>query len=224
MRRCFIPILALSVLIALSFSLEARSRKHSGAGENSPGVFDYYLMSLSWSPQYCSGDIGTRDIQQCTEGGKRFGFVMHGLWPQYEHGYPEACGDATMVPQLVVTSMLPLMPSPRLIQHEWEAHGTCSGLKVNDYFLEIRKASATVRIPDEFQQPREQVMMSPTDIKAKFAASNPLFPAEAIKVQCGGRYLSEVRVCLTRDLRARACTADVRDTCKADSIIVRPVK
>jgi ribonuclease T2 len=120
--------------------------------------------------------------------------------------------------------MLPLMPSPRLIQHEWETHGACSGLDVNAYFEEIQKAFATIRVPDDFKSPASQIEVAPSDIKAKFAKANPSFPTETVRVQCSGRYLSEVRVCLTKDLKARACSTDVRDSCRDDSVVMRPLR
>ena len=116
------------------------------------------------------------------------------------------------------------MPSPKLIQHEWESHGTCSGLDVNTYFQEIQKAFASIKIPDDFKSPMKQIEVAPADVKGKFAKANPSFPAEAFKVQCSGRYLSEVRVCLTKDLKGRPCSSDVRDTCRDDSVIMRPLR
>ena len=124
----------------------------------------------------------------------------------------------------LVNAMLPLMPSPHLIQHEWDTHGVCSGLEMNAYFQQIQKAFAAVRIPDDFKSPVTQIEVAPADIKAKFARSNSSFPAEAFKVQCGGRYLTEVRVCLTKDLKGRACSTDIRDNCRDDSVIMRPLR
>jgi ribonuclease T2 len=120
--------------------------------------------------------------------------------------------------------MLPLMPSPSLIQHEWKTHGTCSGLPVDQYFQMIQKAFAEVHIPDDYKSPISQVEVHPPDIKAKFAKANPSFPASAFHVQCSGRYLSEVRVCWTKDFKGRGCSADVRDTCSADPVIMRPLR
>lgn len=185
--------------------------------------FDYYLLSLSWSPEYCSGPNASRDGQQCGEG-RRFGFVVHGLWPQAAGGNPQNCGAGARVPRAVVDAMLPLMPSPGLIQHEWTAHGTCSGLDVKDYFDEVRRAYEAVKIPDDFRQPQAQIMVKPADVRAKFARANPSFPADAFRLRCGGRYLSEVRVCMTNGLKGRSCDTDVRDNCRADSVIMRPVR
>ncbi len=222
MRR-FLLFSILAVLIAALVPFAAaRSKKRANPGA-SPGKFDYYLLSLSWSPEYCAGPGGPRDQQQCG-GSRRFGFVVHGLWPQFERGFPQDCGAASTVPSSVVTSMLPLMPSPRLIQHEWEAHGTCSGLDVNQYFKQIVKAFASVQIPDDFKTPAKEIEVAPADVKLKFARANPAFPAAAFRVQCSGRYLSEVRTCLTKDLKGRACSADVRDNCRDATVIMRPLR
>ena len=222
MKRFRLPVL----LIVLAFSTVslAPAKKHKSAQRaDRAGVFDYYVLSLSWSPEYCSGPSGSRDTVQCGEG-RRFGFVVHGLWPQYERGYPSSCGTAPSVPDSLVKTMLPLMPSAKLIQHEWEKHGTCSGLKVNDYFQQVQKAFAAVKIPDDFRGPLKNIEVSPADIKRKFAAANPSMPAEAFRVVCSGRFLSETRVCYSRDLKGRACGADLRDTCRESTVIMRPVR
>lgn len=222
MRRLIILLLAVG--LATSFAADTRSRKRANASADKPGQFDYYLLSLSWSPEYCAGPNGGRDRQQCGEQ-RRFGFVVHGLWPQYERGYPDACGSPSQVPQSIVSAMLPLMPSPRLIQHEWEKHGTCSGLDVNGYFKLIQTAFANVQVPADFKSPIKQVEVAPAAIRDKFAKANAGIPAPGIKVLCGGgRYLSEVRICLTKDLKGRACSSEVRDTCRADTVIMRPLR
>jgi ribonuclease T2 len=182
--------------------------------------FDYYVLSLSWSPEYCSGRPG--DNSQCGEG-RRFGFVVHGLWPQYERGFPQNCGSS-QVPRETIQRMLPLMPSPRLIQHEWDAHGTCSGLSQSNYFGKVEKARALVSIPEAYRQPLAHVEVRASDVKSKFAAANPRLGERAIRVVCKGRYLSEVRVCMTKDLDGRACSPSVRDTCPGGTVVMRPVR
>src|SRR5262249_40589503 len=57
--------------------------------QNAPGQFDYYVLSLSWSPSFCETATGNARRQQC--GTRPFSFVVHGLWPQYERGFPESC-------------------------------------------------------------------------------------------------------------------------------------
>lgn len=215
--------MAAALCLLLLAGGEARSRRKANAGGGEPGVFDFYLLSLSWSPEYCAGSAGGRDSGQCGEG-RRFGFVVHGLWPQFERGWPEDCGGSQQVSQRILDHMLPLMPSPRLIEHEWSKHGTCSGLSQQDYFATLERAYGSVNIPREYQSPGRQVYAKPADLLRNFAAANRALPPEAFRVLCGGRYLSEVRVCLTRDLKGRACSAGVRDTCRADEIILRPVR
>ena len=100
--------------------------------QNEPGQFDFYVLSLSWSPSFCdavterSADSAARQ-PEC--GDKPYAFIVHGLWPQYEKGFPEYCQNpAPRLDRNVVSSMIDLMPSPRLIFREWDRHGVCSGL------------------------------------------------------------------------------------------------
>ena len=80
-----------------------------------------------------------------------FSFVVHGLWPQYERGFPEYCQvPAPRLDRNIVNSMLDLMPAPRLIYHQWDKHGTCSGLNARAYFETVRKARAVVKIPEAY--------------------------------------------------------------------------
>jgi ribonuclease T2 len=214
-------ILLLTAAIAVSGATARSRNRHRGTG--APGVFDYYVLSLSWSPQFCAGPAGAHDAVQCGEG-RQFAFVVHGLWPQYERGFPEACAASLPVESAIVDRMLPLMPSPRLIQHEWDQHGTCSGMAPAAYFDTIRNVRAAVKIPDEYTAPLHQVNVSPAEIKQKFEGANAGFSSESVHVLCSGRFVSEVRVCFSKDLRPRACGAGVRDTCAVNPAILRPVR
>ena len=105
--------------------------------QNTPGEFDFYVLSLSWSPSFCEQASergnGGRSGAQC--GGRPFSFVVHGLWPQYERGFPEYCQrSAEWLDRNIMTSMLDLMPAPGLIFNEWKKHGTCSGLGATGLF------------------------------------------------------------------------------------------
>jgi len=185
--------------------------------------FDYYVLSLSWSPEHCSTAAGKGDSQQCGSG-RRFGFVVHGLWPQYERGYPQNCGPAAPLSQPLVSEMLPIMPSTRLIRHEWEKHGACSGLPAAEYFQKVRAAFQAVKIPADYQTPGAPVYVAPAELKKKFLQANTSRTDRSVAVLCRGRYLQEVRVCFTKDLKPRDCGTDVRDRCKAPEIILRPVR
>ncbi len=102
-------------------SVSARHRSH--AGESAPGDFAYYLLSLSWSPAFCLSSPGSAECN----GPRRYGFIVHGLWPQNERGWPEHCDVHRDVPDDVVRGIADLMPARALVYHEWSAHGTCSG-------------------------------------------------------------------------------------------------
>jgi len=120
--------------------------------QNAPGQFDYYVLSLSWSPSFCETATGNAHRQQC--GARPFSFVVHGLWPQYERGFPESC--LVPPPRLernIMRSMLDLMPAPGLVYHEWDQHGTCSGLQPREYFAVVRRAREKVEIPEQYSNP-----------------------------------------------------------------------
>src|SRR5690242_12276172 len=183
--------------------------------QNESGQFDFYVLALSWSPSFCeaSGERGTPPQQQC--GARPYSFVVHGLWPQYEKGFPEFCQQpAPRLDRNIVSSMLDLMPAPRLIFHEWDRHGVCSGLPARGYFEIIRKARASVKIPPEYLDPKESLTVSPGDVEEAFIKANPGITPAGIAVTCGGPRLSEVRICLSRDLQFRECPEINKRACK----------
>src|SRR5262249_31638296 len=130
--------------------------------QNEPGQFDYYVLALSWSPSFCeaSGERGAPPQQQC--GARAYSFVVHGLWHQYEKGFREFCQQpAPRLDRNIISSMLDLMPAPRLISNEWDRHGTCSGLSPNAYFETVRKARALVKIPEAYIAPSTPLTVTP---------------------------------------------------------------
>jgi len=195
--------------------------------QNAPGEFDFYVLSLSWSPSFCEeaeerGNSG-RSQTQCS--GRPYSFVVHGLWPQYERGFPEYCQrPSPRLARNIMTSMLDLMPAPGLIYNEWDKHGTCSGLGERAYFETIRKARAAIKIPDEFLQLSEPKTISPADLEDAFVKVNPGLSTSAISVTCNRTRLSEVRICLSKDLQFRACEEIDRRACKRDEVTMPPVR
>ncbi len=135
------------------------------------------MLSLSWSPSFCASaeerGNGERSQAQCSA--RPFSFVVHGLWPQYERGFPEYCERVARMgrSQVTVSAMLDLMPAQGLIVNEWKKHGTCSGLRPRAYFETIRKARAAVKIPDELLQLSKPKMISPEELEADFIKANP---------------------------------------------------
>jgi ribonuclease T2 len=190
---------------------------------NEPGNFDYYLLSLSWSPSFCETATGSGRQQQC---GKRpYAFVVHGLWPQYDKGFPEACQvPPPPLDRRIVNNMLDLMPAPALIFHEWDAHGTCSGLRPQGYFDTVRKARTMVTIPSEYLNPAAPLTVTPREVIDNFVKANEgLSPAD-IEIDCDRTRLREVRICLSRDLRFRNCTGGGRSACRSEKVVMPPTR
>lgn len=182
-----------------------------------PGSFDFYVLSLSWSPTYCLIDERP-DPRQCDS--EPYGFIVHGLWPQYENGYPDYCEGSAYErpPDEVVDSVLDIMPSRGLVHHQWRKHGTCTGIAHSDYFELVRQAFETLEIPDEFD--RGQRSVDPIAVERAFLARNPELTARGIAVTCKRGALSEVRICLTKDLEFRDCDEVNRDACRANRVSV----
>jgi ribonuclease T2 len=193
--------------------------------QNEPGKFDYYLLSLSWSPSFCEQAGDRRSAQQqCGE--RPFSFVVHGLWPQYEtKGFPEFCQQpAPFIDGRIISGMLDLMPARGLIINEWKKHGVCSGLQARGYFEAIRKARASVKIPPEYLEPKAAIMVTPDEVEEAFVKANPGMSRAGIAITCGGPRLSEVRICLSRDLQFRDCANIDKRSCRRDKLNMPPVR
>jgi ribonuclease T2 len=199
----------LVALLSLFFSAGAAAQQRSGG---QPGVFDYYQLNLSWSPEFCFSKPGN---PECAG---HFGFIVHGLWPQFNNGgWPEFCGQQQPGPSNP-NQMLDIMPDLHLIQHEWAAHGTCSGLKADAYFGLIRRTFTSLKIPAQFVHPTRQFSIAPAALKQAFEQANPAVSGADIAVSCHGPYLVAVEVCVTKDGKPTACSG-MRD-CRASVLRV----
>lgn len=167
-----------------------------------PGDFDFYALAMSWSPSFCATN---RDPQQC---GRGLGFVLHGLWPQHDKGYPIECSNER-VPETVRQEYAPIFASPKLAMHEWRRHGTCSGLDPVAYFKLSAQLKDSLAIPAVYQRPVSPVRASPGELVQAFRAANPGMVVDAVLPFCrdGGRFLSEIQVCYNKAGRSRACSA-----------------
>ena len=197
---------------------------------NVPGQFDYYALVLSWSPTYCANEGGDDDAQCNRRDGRRYSFVLHGLWPQYEYGYPSACRlpRRPFVPENIITSMLDIMPSRGLVIHEYRTHGTCSGLDPARYFAMAHRLFDGITIPQRFRNPYESQLVSPSDIRREFLQANPSFKPDMIAVVCGGagKGLKEVRLCVSKDGQPRACGQNENQSklCSTDRVFIPPTR
>jgi len=222
-RRTTILRTAVRRAVALALVLGATSGAALAQRRGEPGQFDYYVLSLSWSPSFCETASGAAAGQQC--GRRPFAFVVHGLWPQFERGFPENCEvPPPRLDRRIVSDMLDLMPSPKLVYHEWDTHGTCSGLEQRDYFDLIRKARAAVTIPVAYQNPPQALTVSPREVVDAFVQANAGMAPDAIMIDCDRTHLREVRICLTRALAFRSCSAGQGRACRANSLMMPPVR
>jgi ribonuclease T2 len=216
-------LLTLAAMSQLPGQAAAQDRR-----QNAPGEFDFYVLSLSWSPSFCEaaaerGGGGRSQQVQC--GGRPFSFVVHGLWPQYERGFPDYCQrPSPRLDRNIMSSMLDLMPAPGLIFSEWDKHGTCSGLGPRGYFETIRKARSAVKIPADYLDLSEAKTLAPAAIEDAFIKVNPGLSNSAIAVICDRNRLSEVRICMSKDLQFRACEETDRRACRRDEIVMPPMR
>ena len=217
---------AMVFLILAGMSL-ATARSSGGDGKHKAGVFDYYTFVLSWSPTYCA-ENGERDKQQCSLG-RKYSFVVHGLWPQYEKGWPQNCSVAdSWVPKDVIGGMLDIMPSKRLVIHEWKKHGTCSGMSAKTYFKVTRKFHDVIKVPARYVAPSKPLLVTPRQMVKDFVSTNRWLKPEMISVMCGNRRdrarLREIRFCFTRKGAPRACGQNERRSCRAKQLVMPPVR
>ena len=215
---------ALAIGLGLAGSL-ALPIAPARAASSTPGVFDFYVLSLSWSPGFCAtgGDAKARD--QCAAG-SGLGFVVHGLWPQFTHGFPSDCGPAGRFPsRQALDTVAGVYPDAGLARYEWRKHGTCSGLSPTDYFAAVKQARDAVVVPQPFQAPRAEQTWAPMDVARAFAAANPGLRTDETAVTCRSGDLEEVRVCLAKDLRGFVpCPEVARASCRAPGMTVPPVR
>ena len=174
------------VLLCLSFALPLFGQKPA-----KPGEFDYYLLVLSWSPEFCHGKPGA---PQCRE---HRNFVLHGLWPQNNDGsYPANCKTTQPAPT-DLSKIKQIMPS-EIVAHEWQKHGTCSGLSGDEYFRLAQTLFASLKIPIDLVAPTRTMTTHPSDFKKDFENSNPALADEDIAIQLRARYLNAVELCFSK--------------------------
>jgi ribonuclease T2 len=222
--RRLTPIAAIAFSLTFIFAAAAPAQERR---QGAPGDFDFYVLALSWSPSYCEAAQNRAPNRapdrQCA--GRPFSFVVHGLWPQYERGFPSYCQvPAPRLNRNIVGGMLDLMPSPRLIFHEWDRHGTCSGLSPHAYFETVRKARATVKIPPNYLELDKPIAVTPAEVAEAFVKANPGLSRTAVAVSCDGKRLTEVHVCLSKDFSFHDCAEISRRACRVERIAMPAVR
>ena len=186
------------------------------------GAFDYYVLSLSWSPTWCALEGRARGADQCSQA---HGWVLHGLWPQYHRGWPDYCQSAQRPPSRATTAgMADIMGSGGLAWHQWKKHGTCSGLSAEDYFALSRRAYARVNRPVVFRKLSEPVKLPARVIEEAFLKANPGWEADMLTITCRAGRIQEARLCLSKTLDPVPCGRDVIADCTMTNALFDPVR
>ena len=192
------------------------------------GQYDYLSLVLSWSPSYCAGAGRNKKELQCT-GARPYAFVLHGLWPQYKRGFPEYCRVQfrPWVPKSVIEGMLDIMPSKKLVIHEYKKHGVCMGVDATKYYRASRLLFNAVSVPKKFQAPTQPFVTNVREIKQAFLKANPALKPTMLAVACGRKdRLKEVRICFDRKGKFTKCGANENQVrlCRANRIRVLAVR
>lgn len=188
------------------------------------GDFDYYVLALSWSPAWCALEGEARGAEQCAENAA-FGWVLHGLWPQYEEGWPAWCRASARNPSRRETAaMADIMGSAGAAWHQWKKHGRCTGLDPADYFALSRLAWERIGKPEVFRRLDRAVKLPASVVEEAFLKANPALSPAAVTVTCKAGRIHEVRICLTRELEPRACSADVARDCALSDALLEPIE
>ncbi|MGI3185990.1 ribonuclease T2 family protein [Nioella aestuarii] len=188
------------------------------------GDFDYYVMALSWTPSWCAIEGDDRGSPQC-DPGQGFGFTLHGLWPQYEDGWPAFCPTLERNPSRSMTNaMADIMGTSGLAWYQWNKHGVCSGLSASDYYALSRLAYESVERPTLLRQLDREVRLPAEVIEEAFLEANPHLSDDMMTVTCRAGRVQEVRICLTRDLEPRNCAPDVARDCTLTDALFSPMR
>jgi ribonuclease T2 len=223
MKKRLLPILALLLLPIAAcnstqqppVSVQPPTKPHIAATSEptAPQNFDYYLLNISWSPEFC---YSHRTAPECAQ---RYSFLLHGLWPQNTDGtYPQNCSNAPGPAD--PSQYSDIYPEPGLLEHEWKTHGTCSGLSPDTFFTTARTAFRSLVLPISLTALDHQISLPPAKIVDLFTTANPDIPASALAVSCGNNYLTAVQVCLDKELHATAC-GPIR-SCRANTVRIPP--
>jgi len=216
-------LVAACIAILWTFGLSAaHAQDRKDSREHVAGEFDYYVLALSWTPNWCAQEGDKRKDDRCRKGGGT-GWGVHGLWPQYESRWPEFCRTAHRDPSRQQTAaMADFMGAPGLAWHQWKKHGRCSGLSAADYFATTERAFRAVALPPVFDQLERDIRLPARVVEQAFLERNPQLQADMLTVTCRRQHIQEVRICLTRDLQPRRCAPDTIRDCRLDDAQMTP--
>lgn len=210
--------LLFSAIITLSATFAAFAD-----GEKS-GEFDYYVMSLSWSPNWCATTGDARNSPQC-DPAHDFGWTLHGLWPQFHRGWPAHCPTTHRHPTRAQSNgMADIMGTSGLAWYQWKKHGRCSGLSATDYYALSRRAYASITRPPVLRNLKSAITLPASVIENAFLKSNPALKPDMITITCKSGRIQEARICLSKSLSPVPCGRDTITDCKLKNALLDPVR
>ena len=194
------------------------------AGNDKAGQFDYYVMALSWSPNWCELEGDAKGSDQCAARHDQ-GWILHGLWPQYHRGFPSYCRTSERAPSRgQANAMADIMGTGGLAWHQWKKHGVCSGLSSAAYYELSRKTYASVKRPEIFRKLTKDIKLPASVVQDAWLKANPNLEANGITITCKKGHIQEARICLSRDLKPVPCGQDVVRDCRMKDAVFTPVR
>lgn len=188
------------------------------------GVFDYWVVSLSWSPNWCALEGDARNSPQC-DTARDHGWILHGLWPQYHRGFPSYCRTTYQTPTRQMTAdMADIMGTSGLAWHQWRKHGVCSGLSPSDYFALSRRAFNAISRPAIFRKIDRALQLPASVVEQAFLEANPDWEPDMVTITCKQGYIQEARICLSRTFAPVPCGQDVVRDCTLNNARFDPVR
>ncbi|MFP3384485.1 ribonuclease T2 family protein [Tritonibacter sp. SIMBA_163] len=188
------------------------------------GVFDYYVMALSWSPNWCATEGDAKGSEQC-DSRHDYGWTLHGLWPQFHQGWPSYCRTTETPPTRRQTSKMgDIMGTSGLAWHQWKKHGTCSGLSARSYYDLSRTAYQSITRPEIFRRLDKPVKLPASVVEEAFLKANPQLSRDSLTITCRDGFIQEARVCLSRDLTPVPCGRDTIRDCTLKDAVFEPVR
>ena len=210
-----------TILLTLILSLTAVTARAEG---ERAGDFDYYVLALSWSVNWCALEGDARNSPQC-EPSEDHGWILHGLWPQFHRGYPSFCQTTKRPPSRGMTGdMANIMGTGGLAWHQWRKHGTCTDLSAPDYYALSRQAYATVTRPSIFRKLDKTVKLPASVVEDAFLKENPGLTHDSVTITCRQGYIQEARICLSKTLAPVPCGRDVIKDCTLRDAIFTPLR
>jgi len=206
------------VLIWLMLAVPVRAE-----GEKA-GTCDYYVLSRSWSPNWCAYEGDAQGSEQC-DARRDDGWIMHGLWPQYLRGFPTFCRTVERPPPRGMTAEIAdITGTSGLAWYQWKKHGVCTGLSASACFALSREAYGRVVRPAVFRKLDKTVRLPAAVVQEAFLQANPGMEADGITITCRDGYIQEARIRLSRDLDPVTCGQDVVRDCTARDALFTPIR